>query len=201
VDRLERARRSSGLQGSDDLQSASAGGRDRPGIHDSGRRRLGDRTGFQPSPAHVHSDGGRPSAAVDLVGDAGRRPRWSRRRAGHPDGDRRSVSHPAAVHPAAGRDPADAADTRRAAAARAEQRARRRADARRHRTHSAADVREPERAGDRHHRPVVDPGGGPPAKHHRSQTADVRVADSASARSRGEGNLLEDGARQPGGGG
>ena len=75
---------------------------------------------------------------------------------------------------------------------RPEQRARRRADTRGHRAHPATHVREPERAGDRHHRPVVDPGGGPPAEHHRSQSADVRPTDTAAGeRQRGRRDFQE----------
>lgn len=88
---------------------------------------------------------------------------------------------PTAVDPAARLDPADAADTRRPAAARPVERARRRPHAGRHRAHPAAHVREPERSGDRHHRTVVDTGRGPPAEHRRSPPADVHLADRSSA--------------------
>ena len=158
------------------------------------------RSSFQSSPSHVYqADDGRPSAPIHVVGDAVGRPR---RRPYSAVDVRRRRAHPAALHPSAGRDPADAADTRRAAAARAEQRPRRRENALRHRAHPSTDVREPERAGDRHHRPVVDPGGSATAQHHSSQTTNVRATDSASAdreQRRSRSRQLQERTRQGGG--
>ena len=150
----------------------------RPRVHYHRTRWIRRCSSFQSPSSDVDQGDWRASSSVDVFSDS---VGWCRRRSQLTSCVRRRRTDPTVVHPAAGRDPANSADFRRAAATRAEQRAWWRKDSFRHRTHSPTYVREPERPGDRHHGVVVDPRRSSTTQYHRTQTADVGATDSAAS--------------------